>query len=128
MLSEKISGPSNLTTRYRAYHTLLTFGDSMAIIHNCSDQNGNIIGYMIFCTACGCGHLFDARWTFNGNYEKSTFRPSMLVHGWPHDPDRLPEYRVQKRCHSFVTDGNIEYLSDCEHEYAGKTIPLESRR
>lgn len=27
-------------------------------------------------------------------------------------------------CHSFITDGSIEYLSDCTHELAGETVPL----
>lgn len=27
-------------------------------------------------------------------------------------------------CHSFITDGNIQFLADCTHELAGKTIPL----
>ena len=36
--------------------------------------------------------------------------------------------RVEPRpftCHSFVTDGKIQYLNDCTHEYAGQTIELE---
>ena len=28
-------------------------------------------------------------------------------------------------CHSFITDGSIEFLPDCTHELAGKTVPLE---
>lgn len=27
-------------------------------------------------------------------------------------------------CHSFVRDGQIQYLGDCTHEYAGKTVDL----
>ena len=33
-------------------------------------------------------------------------------------PDRV--------CHSFVTDGNIQFLSDCTHSLAGQTVPLEA--
>ena len=69
-------------------------------------------GYIIECPACGHGHLFDDRWTFNGNYDKPSFSPSMLVNAG--EPDR--------RCHSFVTDGKIQYLDDCFHEFKGKTI------
>ena len=78
-------------------------------------QDGTHVGWMVFCPACKCGHLFDKRWTFNGDIFKPTFTPSMLV-------DRgvnLP------RCHSYVTDGKIQFLSDCTHELAGKTVPLE---
>lgn len=28
-------------------------------------------------------------------------------------------------CHSFVRNGKIEFLSDCTHELAGKTVELE---
>lgn len=71
-------------------------------------------GHLIFCPACECGHLFDSRWTFNGDVNKPTFRASMLVNG------STPE----KRCHSFVTDGKIEFCGDSAHALAGKTVEL----
>lgn len=52
-------------------------------------------GWMIFCPACDSGHLFDKRWTFNGDQEKPTFRASML--SYPKGRDGA------ERCHSFVT-------------------------
>lgn len=55
---------------------------------------------------------FDERWTFNGDFEKPTFRPSMRV-----------DYRNGLITHCFVTDGQIQYLSDCTHDMAGKTVP-----
>lgn len=58
---------------------------------------------------------FDDRWTFNGDLEKPTFRPSMLLNA------NMPN---RKRNHFFVTDGKIEYLSDCEHDMAGMTIDM----
>jgi hypothetical protein len=86
-------------------------------------NNGKVIGYMIECPACGCGHLFYTdhpekkyNWTFNGDIENPTFSPSMLVHA---------NTDYQKRCHSFVKNGKIEFLKDCEHSLAGKTVPLE---
>lgn len=51
-------------------------------------------------------------WGFNKNYNSPTISPSILVQ-WPGN-----------RCHSFIRDGKIEYLSDCTHELAGKTIEL----
>ena len=27
-------------------------------------------------------------------------------------------------CHSHVKNGKFEYLSDCQHKYAGQTIPV----
>lgn len=94
-------------------------------------------GWAIFCPACRCGHMFDQRWTFNGNEESPTFRASMLVkseHAHPPvTPENLEEYKrspwpqtkVQTVCHSFVTDGKIEFLRDCTHALAGQTVPLE---
>lgn len=68
----------------------------------------------IFCPGCGCAHAFDERWTFNGDLEKPTFGPSMLVN------KSIPE----RRCHSFVTDGKIQFLDDCFHELKGQTVEL----
>ncbi len=44
--------------------------------------------------------------------EKPTFSPSLLIL----DPAR--------RCHSWVTKGNIRFLNDCAHQLAGKTVEL----
>lgn len=72
-------------------------------------------------------------WGFNGNFDKPTFTPSVLVTG----KRRMTEdeyLRVRSgekleipdsRCHSFVTDGNIQFLSDCTHDLAGQTIALQ---
>ena len=86
------------------------------------NSKGNIIGYMIECPACGCGHLFytnlsnpKCNWTFDGNLENPTFAPSMLVY---------PNRSGQKRCHSFVRDGNIQFLSDCEHHLKDQIVEL----
>lgn len=83
-------------------------------------QDGKHAGWMILCPGCGYGHLFDSRWTYNGNPEKPTFSPSMLVNATcgsvsPWSP----------RCHSFVTDGKIRFLDDCQHKLKGQTVDLE---
>lgn len=73
------------------------------------------------CPGCGMAHcISDApgRWTFNGEFERPTFAPSVLVR-WTYGPRREP--RV---CHSFVREGRIEFLGDCTHELAGKTVEL----
>lgn len=84
------------------------------------DQSGQHHGWLIHCPACEYGHLFDKRWTFNGDLEKPTFRASMLVYEgfWPDGE------RSRHRCHSFVTDGKIQFLSDCTHAMAGQTVNL----
>jgi len=76
--------------------------------------NGEFGCYIVFCPGCKHDHPFDSRWSFNGDFEKPTFAPSMLVNGF--DP--------KLRCHSFVTDGKIQFLSDCHHELTGQTVDL----
>ncbi|WP_437178628.1 DUF6527 family protein [Labrys neptuniae] len=68
------------------------------------------------------------RWGFNGNHEKPTFTPSIRV-SW-NEPSDIPEEfddtskDRQLVCHSFVTDGQIQFLGDCTHSLAGQTVPL----
>ncbi len=65
-------------------------------------------------------HVVDRTWTFNGDMDKPTRSPSVLVTGefW-HDG-----VKREMRCHSFVRDGRIEFLGDCSHSLAGQTVEL----
>ncbi len=82
------------------------------------------------------------RWGFNGDYDKPTFTPSILVRSGHFLPEHKPgeacwcTYCAEdeedgepgfscKRCHSFVTDGQIQFLSDCSHALAGQTVALK---
>lgn len=108
-------------------------GEDLHIVRKCYNQNREFLGHMIHCPACGNGHLFDSRWTFNGNMEKPTFRASMLVKGTVPITDEehaivMAGGKITPKplvCHSFVTDGMMEFLSDCTHHLAGKTVALE---
>lgn len=51
-------------------------------------------------------------WTWNGDVDKPTLRPSVLT--WDND----------RRCHTWITDGQAIFLSDCTHEFAGQTLDL----
>lgn len=51
-------------------------------------------------------------WTWNGSTEAPTLRPSVLTVG--HD----------FQCHSWINDGAAQFLADCSHDMAGKTVPL----
>lgn len=69
--------------------------------------------YLLFCPACKELHAFTTPpWTFDGNFQAPTVRNSILT--------RAPG----KVCHLFLTAGRLEYLSDCSHELAGKTVDL----
>jgi hypothetical protein len=84
------------------------------------DRDDQPFGWMIYCPACKMGHLFDDRWQFNGDMERPTFTPSMLSNG---REDAVVNEAVP-RCHSYVTDGRIEFLADSTHALAGQTVPL----
>ena len=65
-------------------------------------------------------------WTWNGNTEKPTLRPSVLstgtryLGGEPTDKSQWVEYR----CHSWINDGKAQFLDDCSHEYRNQTLDL----
>lgn len=70
-------------------------------------------------------------WGWNGDLELPTFTPSVLVTGvqWnPADGFYKPNHAVAPGegivCHSFVTDGRIQFLGDCTHTLAGQTVDL----
>lgn len=101
------------------------------------DQDGQL---SFRCPGCGMRHMVatadpypnDARWQWNGSMERPTFQPSILVtyeHWVPpctEDHYVAPESqtKVKDICHSFVTDGRIQFLSDCTHSLAGQTVEL----
>lgn len=85
---------------------------------------------MFKCPACGETHVvsvgpksyWNIRWQFNGDYNKPTINPSVLVTvDIPADVKIEPNIR---RCHSFIRDGKIQFLSDCTHHLAGQTVEL----
>ena len=81
--------------------------------------NGGNFDFAFFCPGCNCCHGIDSkRWSFNMDMEKPTISPSILV-TVGHHPD-APDV-----CHSFVTDGKIQFLDDCTHPLKGQTVELE---
>ncbi|MDE2098879.1 MAG: hypothetical protein KGL39_16620 [Patescibacteria group bacterium] len=51
-------------------------------------------------------------WTWNGSVDKPTLRPSVLTtcHAY--------------RCHTWVNDGQAQFLDDCSHELRGQTVDM----
>ena len=77
--------------------------------------------YFIECPGCKVLHPIHVgeqhriRWDFNGNLDAPTFTPSLMVNqGYP------------SQCHLFLTDGKIQFLSDCHHALAGQTVDMVS--
>lgn len=102
------------------------------------DQTGRHIGYTLICPGCGGRHALQVtapsgpNWGFNGDVDRPTFTPSLMVQGthWPTDEElnRLKAgEKVEPRrwvCHSYITDGSIQFLPDSTHSLAGQTVPL----
>ena len=78
----------------------------------------------------GCKSLHQVRvqgeggpiWTWNGSHDAPTFTPSILV--TYNGPDAGIDGAPPAVCHSFVTDGRIQFLGDCTHAMAGQTVEL----
>lgn len=99
-------------------------------------------GVMFWCPGCDGAHSINVgdgsgpRWNWNENVDKPSFTPSILAQGETWIPPVTSENyskwectpweqtKVATVCHSFVTDGQIQFLSDCTHELAGQTVPL----
>lgn len=93
---------------------------------------------MFFCDGCGEPHRLQVgtgpgvRWGYNGNPDAPTFTPSVLAKGVQRLTDEEHEHlmaggHVEPRpfvCHSFVTDGRVQYLGDSTHHLAGQTVDL----
>ncbi len=97
-------------------------------------------GYVSFqCPGCGQDHCLPVTgpkaWQFNGNAALPTLQPSILATGlkvklgadgkwngeWEMGEDGKP---LPNLCHSFVTDGRIQFLTDSNHALAGQTVDL----
>lgn len=100
-------------------------------------KTGGGTKYRFHCPGCDEMHSINDNWGFNGDLDRPTFTPSVLTttgHFVPgHSGDCWCTYEKKrgkkapfkcKRCHSFVTDGQIRFLGDCTHELAGKTVDL----
>lgn len=90
------------------------------------------------CPGCDDNHQISVgTWTFNGDLERPTFTPSVLVRavqwGGAPEPTKAATRRArhpnvaaggQTVCHSFVAEGRIQFLGDCTHVLAGQTVDL----
>jgi hypothetical protein len=68
------------------------------------------------CPGCQYGHNIPVEgpraWKWNGSMDKPTFYPSIKID--------IPG----GCCHSWVKDGQIQFLADCDHKLRGQTVDL----
>lgn len=83
---------------------------------------------MFWCPGCDGAHQVRVgegsgpRWGYNDNPDSPTFTPSINV--TYNGPDAGIDGAPPAVCHSFVTDGRIQFLNDCTHSLAGQTVEL----
>ena len=96
-------------------------------VHIVREVDGAEYGRCFTCPGCKEDHTIPTvgprAWGFNGSNSRPTFTPSILVKGvknaWGPDFDPTPTV-----CHSFVTDGRIQFLGDCTHDLKGQNVDL----
>ena len=88
------------------------------------NNSGKAVRVFFMCPGCNEKHFIttseindgETPWNFNKNFEFPTFTPSILV--------TCGNSKVNKVCHSFVTDGKIQFLGDCTHDLKNQTVYL----
>jgi Family of unknown function (DUF6527) len=74
-----------------------------------------------YCPGCNGPHYIPVTaatgplWDYNWSLDKPTLSPSLGIN--MDEPER--------RCHSFMKDGKLEYLSDSFHSLAGTTVDMQ---
>lgn len=88
----------------------------------------------VMCPGCKCHHIIatvqpfsnGATWKFNGDLEKPTFSPSLLVKTGSYacpgfvDPPGIPGVV----CHSWIESGTIRFMDDCTHDLRNQAVEL----
>lgn len=110
----------------------------MSKLKHVANGDGSHYGYRFECPGCESPHVVPTApshnaWGFNASLDAPTFTPSILVHEVRVNADADPATVLapfkpgdvfSPRCHSFVSDGRIQFLSDCGHALAGQTVDL----
>ncbi len=115
----------------------------MAKLHKMRDGH-----YAFHCPGCECAHAVavngsrmdnGAGWQWNGSLNSPTLAPSIRCQtetfselgkrqydDWLNSGDVPPPKFDSQHfvCHIFVREGMIQFLTDCTHKLAGKTVPI----
>ena len=85
------------------------------ILSKARNESGNFDSYHFWCPGCDMVHGFNVpSWKFDGDMKKPTVSPSLLTHG----------KEPKKRCHLFIRDGKLQFLTDCFHDLKGKIVDM----
>jgi hypothetical protein len=106
---------------------------SVVALASNGDRPGRVVHF--WCPGCEDAHGVTVDtpngWTWNGDLEHPTFNPSVKVSGvqWSadmglHKTNHAVAPGESTVCHSFVREGQIEFLSDCTHNLASQTVDL----
>ena len=89
------------------------------------DPAGNVtdrVRHYFFCPGCKSPHAVYSKgtgvpnWGYNGDEIEPSFTPSIRVQWGDENGPQL--------CHSYVTNGWIQFLNDCTHELKGQHVKL----
>jgi len=74
--------------------------------------------YMYYCPGCEQEHAFALKAAggnhqFNMDLDYPTVTPSLLN-----------DFSPGKRCHSYINNGMIKFLYDCDHKLKGQNVEL----
>ena len=104
----------------------------MTKLRKASSTDGITKMLMHWCPGCNEAHGIRIAggtpiWSFNGDYEKPTFSPSILcftTETTDDDDKPLPTPIRRTLCHYFIRDGRIEFCGDSPHALAGQIVDL----
>lgn len=107
----------------------------MTLLNRSSDG-----GASFWCPGCEDMHHIGPQWEID--FGSNTVAPSILVTSghfvpgfkagsacwctYKRDDGDTSSFKCY-RCHSFVRNGQIEFLSDCTHDLVGQTVQLQER-
>jgi hypothetical protein len=81
----------------------------------------NAFHYHFLCPGCNTEHTVNDTWEFNQDIKNPTFYPSIAVSGCSFNEKGET---ITVICHSYIKNGQIEFLPECNHSLAGQTAEL----
>lgn len=91
-------------------------GNPLNVLWTINRSDGEFYAFAFHCPGCQRMHQINRTWEFNEDLIRPTFSPSYLC--------QIPTGPDQFRCHSYIRDGEIQFLPDSTHSLSGQTVPL----